>query len=286
MNLQNVFTRNSAFSIDYLNSGKESRKPIGDSHDSFELAFFIRADIDIFVEDTKYHIQDGDILLINPFDIHRIFYNPNHDYTRYVLQFKASFIHDLLVAMGLLSLQKALQLKKNKRVSLDIKTRIQVEERFRVLLESYSHLPLQGEDLLCEAVLKQELILLLIKYDSLSKAQRPLRVSRQLDQQMREIIYYIDEQYMNPIQLEDLEQIFGKSKYYISHFFRESTRFTVIEYLQYRRVVEAQKKLVLSPDPIIEIGFDCGFQSLQHFYRVFKKISGKTPAQYRKENRS
>ena len=57
---------------------------------------------------------------------------------------------------------------------------------------------------------------------------------------------------------------------------------SLVNYLQYKRILEAQKLLLNSDMPIIEIGMECGFTSVQHFYRVFKKITGLTPKEYKK----
>lgn len=285
MDQPSSFMMTEAFSIDYTDSGKESRKPLEHFHDSYELAFFIRADIDIFVKDTKYRIQDGDLLLINAYDLHRIFYNPNHEYTRYVIQFKESFINELTQTLQLGQLIHKLQHQQNKKISLTIKQRVKLEEIFRNIVNLRKKLQFRHDDFTLEPALKLHLLLLLMEYDKLSDLRRNLRKLNPTENQVHDIIRYIDEHYDEAIQLDDLTAQFGKSKYYISHLFREVTRFTFVEYVQYRRVIEAQKKLLQTDNPIIDIGMECGFQSLQHFYRVFKKISKQTPAAYRKENK-
>jgi AraC-like DNA-binding protein len=285
MDQSHSFAMTEAFSIDYTDSGKESRKPIEHFHDSYELALFIRADIDIFIKDTKYRIQDGDLLLINALDLHRVFYNPNHEYTRYVIQFKESFICDLLKTLQLGQMLQEIQQKKNKQISLPIKQRIKIEEVFRILLNLSKKMVIRHEDPTLEPTLKLNLLLLLLEYHKLCDTRRNFHKFNPIENQVQDIIRYIDEHYHEALQLEDLAVNFGKSKYYISRFFREATRFTFVEYLQYRRVIEAQKKLLQTEKSIIDIGMECGFQSLQHFYRVFKKISKQTPSEYRKQNK-
>jgi AraC-like DNA-binding protein len=45
---------------------------------------------------------------------------------------------------------------------------------------------------------------------------------------------------------------------------------------------EKAKNLLLNPNlRISEIAFEVGFQSLTHFNRVFKKVAGHSPTQYR-----
>ena len=53
----------------------------------------------------------------------------------------------------------------------------------------------------------------------------------------------------------------------------------IMEYVQHRRVIEAQKKLIETRNSIIDIYLDCGFSNAQHFHRIFKRLPGTTPSQ-------
>jgi AraC-like DNA-binding protein len=275
------YDRTAAFYISYKDESQEQREPIQHFHDSFELDYFSRADIQIFVKDKQYQIQDGDILLVNAFDIHRIIYKSGSHYTRYVINFKKNFIHDLLELLQLESTFNNLVQSNMNKVSLDIKQRMKIESQFRALYEIQEDLVEKFDETL-EPSIKLKLILLLIEYyqfiqkDTWKKHEEP-------DQEVQTIIQFIDTHFMQDIQLEDLENLLKKNKYAICRIFKKSTRFTFSEYLQYRRIIEAQKKLVSSNQSIIEIGLECGFNNLQHFYKIFKKISNCTPAQFRKQ---
>ncbi|HHW49780.1 MAG TPA: helix-turn-helix transcriptional regulator [Clostridiaceae bacterium] len=87
---------------------------------------------------------------------------------------------------------------------------------------------------------------------------------------------------MNPITLELLSKKFYLSKFYISRIFIEITGFSVFEYLQHRRIIEAQKMLKNSRKEIADICYDCGFNNIQYFYLVFKKMTRTAPYKYRK----
>jgi AraC-like DNA-binding protein/ligand-binding sensor protein len=73
------------------------------------------------------------------------------------------------------------------------------------------------------------------------------------------------------------------SSCYFCRKFKETTGFTFTNYLAQTRV-EAAKKLLANPHArISEVAFEVGFQSLTHFNRVFKQISGQSPTQYREQ---
>jgi AraC-like DNA-binding protein/ligand-binding sensor protein len=84
----------------------------------------------------------------------------------------------------------------------------------------------------------------------------------------------------------DLKQVAGRanlSSCYFCKKFKESTGLTFTNYLSRTRV-EAAKELLVNPQTrISEVAFEVGFQSLTHFNRVFKEVSGQSPTQYRKQ---
>lgn len=73
------------------------------------------------------------------------------------------------------------------------------------------------------------------------------------------------------------------SSCYFSKKFKESTGATFTNYVAQTRVEAAKKLLANSHARISEVAFEVGFQSLTHFNRVFKQISGQSPTQYREQ---
>jgi AraC-like DNA-binding protein len=71
------------------------------------------------------------------------------------------------------------------------------------------------------------------------------------------------------------------SSFYFCKLFKKATGVNFIDYISRLRIEKA-KNLLLNPScRVSEIAFEVGFQSLTHFNRVFKKISGLSPSQYR-----
>jgi AraC-like DNA-binding protein len=176
---------------------------------------------------------------------------------------------------------ESLQQRRNLKVNLDFKQREKMEEFLKHLLLVQTEMSKHPEDITLEPALKMHLLLIINEFYKIGLFQSQFTVNNFLGQKVKEAIHYIDKNYKALFQLDDLAVSMGISKYYISHLFKEETKFTIVEYLQYRRVIEAQKLLAHNVEPIIEVGMECGFQSLQHFYRVFKKIAKKSPLQYR-----
>ncbi|MGZ5566768.1 MAG: helix-turn-helix domain-containing protein [Limisphaerales bacterium] len=71
------------------------------------------------------------------------------------------------------------------------------------------------------------------------------------------------------------------STFHFCKMFKKATGLNFTDYVSRVRVEKA-KNLLLNPNlRISEIAYEVGFQSLTHFNRVFKKITGQSPSHYR-----
>jgi AraC-like DNA-binding protein len=71
---------------------------------------------------------------------------------------------------------------------------------------------------------------------------------------------------------------------YLSDLLKKETGKNGTEHIQYHAIELAKDKLLSSSASISEIAYNLGFDYPQYFSRMFKKISGKTPAEYRNLN--
>jgi two-component system response regulator YesN len=94
---------------------------------------------------------------------------------------------------------------------------------------------------------------------------------------------YIGAEYMNDISLDDVSRQINISSYYFSKLFKEETGVNFIEYLTDLRM-EKSKELLASPDMSVkDICVSVGYQDPNYFSRIFKKINGVTPTEYREQ---
>ncbi|MEZ5275954.1 MAG: PocR ligand-binding domain-containing protein [Opitutaceae bacterium] len=92
---------------------------------------------------------------------------------------------------------------------------------------------------------------------------------------------FIDRNQAEDLSLESVAKAVNTSTFYFCKMFKRATGLTFTEYLSRIRVEKA-KSLLLNPHiRISEVAFEVGFQSLSQFNRVFKKITGQSPSQFR-----
>lgn len=94
---------------------------------------------------------------------------------------------------------------------------------------------------------------------------------------------FIHENYTDSISLSGTARAANISAGHLSEKFKQVTGIKFVEYVGRVRVQQACERLRASNNPISEIAFEVGFQSLSQFNRLFKKFSGQSPSQYREE---
>lgn len=96
------------------------------------------------------------------------------------------------------------------------------------------------------------------------------------------ILEYIYGNYTSTISLDNICSKFKVSKSYFCKQFKLITNRTFSEYLVFLRTSKAIDMLKETELSITQIAFECGFNSLSYFNKVFKKSTGFTPKDYRK----
>jgi len=101
-----------------------------------------------------------------------------------------------------------------------------------------------------------------------------------LKQVVEKVMSYIKEKYMTDLSLEACADQFGTSPYTLSRAFKQLTGINFIDYLTNLRIGMAKDLLRETNLKIIEIAEKVGYQQT-YFNRIFKKVEGVTPSQYR-----
>lgn len=100
------------------------------------------------------------------------------------------------------------------------------------------------------------------------------------------IMEYLAAHYQQPLMLEEVAGRFGISPSHLSRTFAAKLGCGYLEYIHQLRVEHAQELLTGTDRRISEISFACGFSDQRSFNRVFKKLLGVTPREYRLAGRN
>lgn len=92
---------------------------------------------------------------------------------------------------------------------------------------------------------------------------------------------FIEENQTEELSLEQVAKSVNTSTFYFCKMFKKATGLNFTEYVSRVRIEKA-KNLLLNPNlRVSEIAYEVGFQSLTHFNRVFKRLIGQSPSDYR-----
>ncbi len=112
-------------------------------------------------------------------------------------------------------------------------------------------------------------------------AWNPSRKTAMLDDRIRDVLTYLCENSARRIVLEELAKVSSLSESRLSHLFREQMGETPMQYLEKRRIEQAQNLLQMTGKTVSQVAYEVGFNNPFYFSRVFKRRMGMNPSQVR-----
>lgn len=102
---------------------------------------------------------------------------------------------------------------------------------------------------------------------------------------VRRAVLLLNERMEETIKVEDVARAVGVSATYLQKIFKQVQGMTMIEYLNRIRIERSKLLLACTDDPVVDIAIATGYNSRQHFARVFHGCVGVSPQQYRRDAR-
>jgi len=99
-----------------------------------------------------------------------------------------------------------------------------------------------------------------------------------------EVVHYIQRNLQSPLTVANLAGRTNQHPDYFSRLFHAYMGERPLPFVRGKRIERAQFLLITSDLPISDIAAETGFDSISYFSRTFKKISGQTPGEYKKQN--
>lgn len=227
-------------------------------HMIYEILFFIKGEADFIIENKKFKLNPGDLLFIPPGNHHNINVNPAIAYERYVIKYAEYDIPKQLQSI----------IKNKVGCYTTVNTIIPaLFGRLDAHVDNYNGIDLCG---LLKCVLRE------ILYYSCSEESKP-HESEVYDENMLEVINYINENIATKITLTDLCNHFHYSKSYICKRFQECLNAPIMHYVRTKKVLLADS-LIKSGIKPVDIFEQCGFSDYSTFFRAYKKLLGKAPS--------
>ncbi|MDJ0676564.1 MAG: AraC family transcriptional regulator [Calothrix sp. MO_167.B42] len=121
----------------------------------------------------------------------------------------------------------------------------------------------------------------LLRQHTTTRPQLPIYNGGLPQRQLMQVLDYMDAHLDRDIKLADLAQLVDMSQFHFCRLFKQSLHLSPYQYLLQQRVERAKQLLKQTDQSIIDIAFDCGFNSHSHLSRRFRQLTGMTPKAYR-----
>ena len=245
-------------------------------HPEFELVYIEGADGTRHVGDHISTFSESDLVLIGSYVPHLNFdYGIKSSYLKEVLHFNTDFCSTVLnQIVELPKVPKLLELSQ-RSIAFYGQTKIEVGHRmkrlhkmthFEQLIEVFKILKVLSESE------ERELL-----------HQRPVVSDKLKSKQLRlqKVYEYIGANYQNKIEVKEAAELLHLSNEAFCRYFKKVSGNTFTNFLNQYRITQA-KRLLLSGKNVTETFHESGFESLSYFTRVFKKVSGENPSDFKK----
>jgi AraC-like DNA-binding protein len=121
-----------------------------------------------------------------------------------------------------------------------------------------------------------------ILFNKIPKVSLPTMKKRKSLDKLKVIIKYVENNYANPITIEEIAALCNFSQSHFMKFFKSNMDVSFIEYLNNYRLTIASRLLISSSSSILAVAMESGFDNLSYFNRLFKKRYDMTPSEFRK----
>ncbi|MEK3917800.1 AraC family transcriptional regulator [Paenibacillus sp. FSL H7-0331] len=250
-------------------------------HDWYEIVYVYSGNGMFFIDSSFYEMMPGDVFLIPRNTIHRAMPQRSEPVTSSILYFSSAILPDLSLgdAFSLTAIFEQLRSSKQFRLSLEGTD----QEHIQMLIEDIrQELEEVQQGSRYAVMLTLHRIIVALSRIQSSTYREPSSLTSTSSTWMKEIVSYIELNFHSSLTLSFLSQKAHVSPEHFSRVFKQMTGMPLTDYLHTKRILKA-KRLLKDTNLAIEVlAEQCGFQSMPHFHRIFKKITGKTPAVYRR----
>lgn len=248
------------------------------SHNALEIYFTLTNLPDVLLNDTVSSVSKGSLIVIPPHYVHQLFNQKLTVYERYIITINSNWLNTVLGKnTELMSYASYTSLPTIVRLSSsDISS---LRDRLDNYLQNHSTTSLSGyaDFFSILSILDSEITKGLHKNFSVK-----LSIS-QSQKNVNEIISFINKHLTEPLTLDTIAAKFYLNKDYLGRLFKEHTHATIGHYISVQRASLAQNMLA-EGHTVSEVQEKLGFTSYAYFFKFFKKMTGISPSQYRKNN--
>ena len=273
----------------FYNQDYNLSKISSNKHNYYEFYFLLSGNVTYYVEDLKYSLSSGDIVLISPNQEHHAVINneANVPYERYVLWLSPTFVDSMSSSHTNLSFVFQTSCIINSKIQLPHDLLVHIKHLFKcIFINSKSQQ--YGSDLLAKAYITELLVhlaqsSLFCSNSILEHCQsEPLSKDTSL---ILKVLRYIDEHIYESIHINEICKHFFISRSYLSKVFSSEIEIPIYQYIIKKKLFLVQQDIV-DGLPLQEICEKYNFGNYSSFYKAFRAEFGQSPKEFKNKGKN
>lgn len=241
----------------------------------YELYMFISGKGRYTIEGTHYSLEPYSLLLINPNEVHALQISEDLPYERIVLIFKSNTLLPFLShGVDFFRSIKYRKLGQGNKIEGDTVRSSGLLDLFVKLRKTLSQSSMESE-----FIAKCIVVQILAGINEIKEAgsgSQPIQTQKPGINKVNDLLEYINSNLSESLSLDLLSDKFFINKYHMCHLFKEATGYSVNRYISYKRITMADSLMQQGYTPT-QACFMCGFNSYSNFYKMYRKLTGKSP---------
>ena len=247
-------------------------------HEFHKIILFLNGKADYSIEGKTYPLDPHDIIFVRAGEIHRPLPAPGIPYERIIIYVSPKFLDrytrngdDLSACfMAPPGDSSVMHLSPSKSQNL----LFHMEK-----LEQMTHQQGFANNLYIEMLFVEFMILL--NRALINREIDPLHLVI-YDDKIQPVIQYIHDHLTENLTINQLAAISYLSRYYLMRRFKNTTGYSIHQYINSKRLLKA-RALLLEDIPLTELCYSCGFHDYSSFSRAFRTMFNISPQEFRKK---
>jgi AraC-like DNA-binding protein len=231
------------------------------THNTYELIYFLGGNATHVIEDRKYKLKKGDLIIIRPLQHHFIQIDTPTDYERYNILFDAERHHVESISL----LEKDLEV-------VNLSGNSTAEEIFQKM-DLYRHRCDEETFAKLLSHMLAELFYMIHLFSGTTSEVSPL-----VSPLISKALHYINENLCTIRSIKEIAHHLFVSESYLFRLFKEELHQTPKKYIMEKRLLLAQQSILAGQKPT-SVFQNCGFDDYATFYRNYVSFFGGSPTQ-------
>ncbi len=274
----NLISINKIVTIHYYELDKDFRFE-GESHNFWEMVYVDSGIVEIDANKNSVTLKQGEVIFHKPNEFHTLRANKKNAANVFVISFECS--------------SESIKFFNGRTMMIPSK----LKKHISAILEEYNEtfVPMSAEDLKLEIkenppigsqqMIKthlEQLLIMLIRHEQDTRNLRVFPSKESMENHLvSQMIHLIDENIYKNITVAQICEKLSYSRTYLSKIFKQSTEYTILEYILMKKIKEAKKLIREGNMNFTQISDKLSFENPHYFSRVFKRITNMTPSDYK-----